>query len=211
MNTLCNDVTDNLLLKIYLKDVDALNLFKICKDNYVRIRQYHYKQFVDYQKLKNYTNCFITKIYNVNDLNQLQSLQKQRCTTKLTSLTFGYFFNSSIDDLPKSITHLIFGTFFNQNVDNLPNLITHLRFGFEFDQSVNNLPTSITHLKFGYCFNQPVDNLPNSIIHLTFGYCFKQSVEHLPTSTTHITFSYFWVDPATTMLKSRGISIEFSM
>ncbi len=121
----------------------------------------------------------------------------------LTHLTFGDFYNQSVDKvvkisngssvyksiLPNSITHLIFGYWFNKSVNHLPNSITHLTFGRHFNQPVDNLPNSITHLTFIWNFDQPVDKLPNSITHLTFGRNFDQQLTKLPTNLKYLVMS----------------------
>jgi hypothetical protein len=134
------------------------------------------------------------------------------------TLTFPWYFDEELCDLPLDTKVIIFGennkfhfSEFNRPVNNLPNSITHLTFGEQFNQPVGhqgcedincprNLPNSITHLTFGYIFNQPVNNLPNSITHLTFeGRNFNQPVGHqgcedincprnLPNSITHLIF-----------------------
>ena len=187
MYKLSNDIKYQLLLKSYLNDIDALNLFKTCKSHYVKINVYKYKCCVSCENLNNYKNCIVTQVKNIIQVSQLQGL-----SNFITHLTFGNF-NGLLEILPKSIIHLTLGSNFNQRVDNLPNSITHLKFGWDFNQPVDNLPNSITHLSFGYRFNQPVTKLPNSIKCLKFGMEFNQPVCNLPNSITllELTSYYF--------------------
>lgn len=106
----------------------------------------------------------------------------------VTHLTFGIQFDSTIDNLPKTITHLTFGPKcrFNQPIDNLPNSITHIAFHWHssFNQPIDHLPNSLQELLFRGQFNQPMDHLPNSVKSIQIDSCslLKQPLHHLPTS-----------------------------
>jgi len=129
-------------------------------------------------------------------------LNLQTLWSCLTHLTFGTYFNQSVDNLklPKSLTHLTFGDNFNQSVDNLklPESLTHLTFGTCFDKSVDNLnlPKSLTHLSFGSDFNQPIEGLMmshlKSLTLLSFGCHFNQPVYNMKLALdgmlTHLIF-----------------------
>jgi hypothetical protein len=106
--------------------------------------------------------------------------------SRLTHLTFGYWFNQPVDHLPASLTHLEFGYWFDQPVDHLPASLTQLTLRGRFNQPVDRLPASLTHLTLKGRFNQPVDHLPASLTHLEFGYSFNQSVKHLPASLKRV-------------------------
>merc|ERR1711924_337122 len=80
----------------------------------------------------------------------------------LQSLTFGYFFNQSMENLT------------------LPSGLQSLTFGENFDQSLENvnLPSGLQSLTFDTCFNQSMVNvaLPSGLQSLTFGWFFNQSM-----------------------------------
>jgi len=107
--------------------------------------------------------------------------------TDYTHLTFGYYFNEAVDNLPKNLTHLTFIKHFNKPVDHLPTNLTQLSLGDYFKQTVDHLPPNLTNLTFGKFFNQRVDHLPLNLTHLTFGTDFNQPIDRLPPNITHLT------------------------
>jgi hypothetical protein len=124
-----------------------------------------------------------------------ESLENVTWPSRLTHLTFGVYFNQSVNRLPASLTHLTFGWAFAQPVNHLPASLTYLKFGSYFNQPVNRLPASLTHLTFGWAFAQPVDHLPASLTYLKFGSNFNQLVDHLPACLTHLTFGWDFNQP----------------
>jgi hypothetical protein len=135
----------------------------------------------------------IIKITNVKDLITLNNFEN------LKELTFGYYYNRTIDVnvLPNSLKTLTFSLSYNQTIDVnvLPNSLKALTFDYSYNKTIgiNVLPNSLQTLTFGYTYNQiiGINILPNSLQTLTFGYGFNQiiGVNVLPSSLQILTFS----------------------
>lgn len=84
------------------------------------------------------------------------------------TFTIPYNNKCKLDYLPENTKILIFEenlnikeySQFNSSVDNLPKSLQHLQLGTNFNKPVENLPESLQYLMFGEKFNRPVDNLP---------------------------------------------------
>lgn len=88
---------------------------------------------------------------------------------------------SSIDILNPNLTDISFGFFFNDPVDNLPDRLSSVDFQGIFDRSIDNLPDSIVSITFqkGCFFNQPIKKLPRSLKILKLGRFFNQPLSDL--------------------------------
>jgi hypothetical protein len=175
------------VLHVLREYVEILPLLSMCKASRKDFKYYMNNWFiVDMEKYKGDRSGL--KRIKATCLGQLDGIDR------VFDLTFGNYFNQSVDNLPSSIKYLTFGDDFNQSVDKLPSSITYLKFGHIFNQSVDKLPLSIKYLKFGRDFNQPVNNLP-PLTHLTFGDAFNQPVNNLPLSLTNLTFEHDFNQP----------------
>lgn len=109
-------------------------------------------------------------------------------------ITFGKYFNSSVNSLSEGIEEIEFGIRFNQQIDNLPKSLLVLKLGPDFDQSVDNLPENLEKLYFSHSclakFNRPMDNLPNNLKVLRTAFLFDQSIEKLPDSIEELRLNY---------------------
>jgi len=109
-------------------------------------------------------------------------------------ITFGKYFNSSVDSLPEGIEEIEFGMKFNQPIDNLPKSLLVLRLGPDFNQSVDNLPENLKKLYFSHSclakFNRPMDNLPKNLKVLRTAFLFDHDIEKLPDSIEEMRLNY---------------------
>jgi hypothetical protein len=95
--------------------------------------------------------------------------------------------------LPQNLTYITFNYYFNQKIDNLPknlkilNLKTH-----DFNQKIDNLPKNLKILNLKtFDFNQKINKLPKNLIHLTlYSLYFNKSINCLPKFLT--SFSISW-------------------
>jgi len=138
----------------------------------------------------------------------------------LKFVTFGYNFNKSVDNLPKTITHLSCGEFFLQPIANFNEFhsLTHLTLEVVCDQDMEviQLPSSLTHLTLKSTFNRSVNKLklPDSLTHLTFGSRFDRSVDklQLPNLITHLVFGHDFNQPINNLkLPSSLAYLEFGL
>jgi hypothetical protein len=113
-------------------------------------------------------------------------------------LSFGKNFYCSINALPKSLTHLSFGFYFNKKISDIPKMVlpinltnVTLSFGPWFDTPLSNLSDKITCINFGKNFKQNIDkdNLPKNLTQLFFNKVaqFNNSLDNLPENLTHLT------------------------
>jgi hypothetical protein len=173
----------------YLNDTDRDIISLINKRlNKIELNtNYYYEKICDETKLKLLNNRYKNVHVAASSLEYLND------NKNIKSITFGFWFNQKIDNLPNTLTHLTFCGEFNQKIDNLPNTLTHLTFDWysRFNQKTENLPNTLTHLTFGRKFNQKIENLPNTLTHLTFSGEFNQKIENLPNTLTHLTFGWY--------------------
>jgi hypothetical protein len=94
-----------------------------------------------------------------------------------------------VNNLPQTLTHLTFGCYFNQSVDKLPETLTHLTLGDKFNKSVNYLPKNIKNLKL-MCDNNLINKLPDHIKKLYVVFYaqekFNKNIINLPTTIDEI-------------------------
>jgi len=90
-----------------------------------------YTQPVVYDEIKHlsYSDNFIN-LKHISEDGEIPYKRSKNGKIKITSLTFGEYFDNDIDHIPNSVTHLDFGFNFNKNIiDNcIPNSVTHLTF-----------------------------------------------------------------------------------
>ena len=92
------------------------------------------------------------------------------------------------------VTHLTFGYYFNQSILEkcIPNFVTHLTFGHIFNQPILEkcIPNYVTYLTFGVYYNQPILEkcIPNSVTHLTLDRTFYKSIIKYIPKTISILF-----------------------
>ena len=116
-------------------------------------------------------------------------------------VTFDYYFNGYVDDLPKSIKTINFNGYFNRPIDKLPQFVEYISFGFKFNRHVDNLPKLLKTLIFGAQFCQPVDKLPQFIEYISFGFKFNRCVDNLPKLLKTIIFSTEFCQPVDNLPK----------
>ena len=117
--------------------------------------------------------------------------------TQIAGVTSANISNMCLQNLPKSLQSLTFGWAFNESLEqvHLPNNLQSLTSGNGFNQSLEQvtLPTSLQSLTIGDGFNQSLEKvaLPDNLQCLTFGRCFNQSLElvSLPSSMQSLTMS----------------------
>lgn len=95
---------------------------------------------------------------------------------KLESVTFGVYFNQSVNktNFPVNLKKLVFGLNFIRKVENVPEFLEELVFDNRFNTTVN-LPLHLKKVVFGDGFNQLIA-LPDSLQHLKFGYHFNKMI-----------------------------------
>lgn len=172
-------------------------------------------------RIKKYNACNFSEVLSTIDLplstrelsfckafnNSVDNLQHY----SITSLTFGKFFNASVESLPLSLTHLTFGRDFDQPVDMLPKFLTHLTFAEQFDRPVDRLPSGLMYLNFNGAlkrnasFNQSVDALPQSLITLELSSYFDRSVDALPQHLKNLTFGFAFNKPVENLPQRESI------
>lgn len=190
----------------YLSDTDSLNLFLICKRLYFLFTEYIWRGICDIRDLSQ-IKCRIERIRGIKQKTDLELFRHQPIRElvfddtfiqpinaadlqweTLTDLTFGYWFDQEVNELPDTLQTLRFGCRFSRKVNNLPKSLHTLTLGNFFDQPVDNLPPGLQSLKFGYSFNRPIDRLPESLRHLICGFKFNQPIDHLPVGLESLAF-----------------------
>ena len=99
------------------------------------------------QKIKNIPKETQIIIFEENfDLYELSLFNHpiNSSTIKINNLICGNVNTSSFSNL-NNLTHLTFGWFFNQSVDKLPKNLIHLTLGHKFNKTINKLPKKLTH------------------------------------------------------------------
>ena len=110
---------------------------------------------------------------------------------------------SPTDNLPSRLQSLTFGDYFNQSVNNLPCGLQSLTFGNDFNQPVEFKRTRSFEHPLGDILS-PTDNLPSRLKNLTFGRDFNQSIKHLPSGLKSLTISKNYRKP----LDKLPVSVE---
>lgn len=112
----------------------------------------------------------------------------------IKKITFGKYFNSSVDSLPEGIEEIEFGMKFNQPINNLPKSLLVLKLGPDFDESIDNLPKNLEKLYFSHSclakFNRPMENLPQNLKVLRTAFLFDHNIEKFPDSIEDIRLNY---------------------
>lgn len=117
--------------------------------------------------------------------------------------------------MPISLLELTFGEYFNQSVDALAPLpfLTKVKFNDKFNKSIDKLPDNITHLTLGKDFSVEVSKLPASLTHFTFHGTTKVIWKALKTASpaglTHVTVKaadkYEYMPPSVTHFNDKLI------
>ena len=177
------------LIRIFdklLSDQDKINIISVSKflnKNKTKFKFYN-KYICKYEDsnewyFESLTNIIVDKIFEF--------------PKSITKLTFDYFFNDYVRNIPNTVTHLKFGDHFNQilNEGDIPYSVTHLKFGLYFNQKINDaIPKNVKYLKFGSYFNRSIHDLPHSITHLALGRFFNKNVKYFPKSIIYLEFEY---------------------
>ena len=100
-------------------------------------------------------------------------------TSNTKHIIFSDKFNEKVK-IDKSITHITFGPWFNHSINNLREGVVYIKFGHFFNKKTSLLPESVEYLEYGTKFNKKIDRLPKNIKTLILGVCFNKSIDKIP-------------------------------
>ncbi len=133
-----------------------------------------------------------------NNFNSELDEEELEILKRYNKVTFGYYFNQKLTDLPYNVEELYLSECYNQPIDNLCKTqdiglfcffnsifgckiynygLKKLVISGQFDYPIDNLPDSIEYLTIIGNFNQPINKLPKNLSYLKIAGRFNSEIK----------------------------------